>query len=111
MVFYLSSCPSEAIIHREERKMIQENEVVMAALGLGVSILVLVNRFPLKRIPLSGILIIGFFTLVAGWVLTVIEGFLWDALVNVGEHMCYAVGSTLVATWCWKVFGGAKESG
>ena len=91
--------------------MIQENEIVMAVLGLGVSILALVNRHQLKRIPFFRVLISSFSILAAGWVLTVLEGFFWSALLNVLEHVCYAASSTLVAAWCWKVFGRVKEGG
>jgi hypothetical protein len=90
--------------------MIHENEVIMVVLGIGVSIFVLANRPRLKRIPSSAILIIGFSTLVAGWVLTVLEGFFWEQPLNFLEHMCYAISSIFVAAWCWKALGGKQEN-
>ena len=91
--------------------MIQENEVVMLIIGLGVLIFVLVNRSQLKRIKSSATLILGFCFLLVGWVLTVLEGFCWKVLLNYLEHMCYAAGSVSLAAWCWTVFGRSKEVG
>jgi hypothetical protein len=89
--------------------MIQENEIILLLLGLGVLIFVLSNRLRLQRLPESKTLIAGFYMLMAGWVLTVLEGFLLERLLNFIEHMCYASSAVLVAAWCWKVFG--KEEG
>lgn len=83
-----------------------ENEVVMLLLGVGVLTFILGNRARLKHLAASKILIVGFYVLLAGWVLTVVEGFFWEGLLNYLEHLCYAVSSVLVAVWCCKVFGG-----
>ena len=91
--------------------MIQESEVVMLVLGLGVLIFVLANWPQLKRIDSSATLILGFCFLLAGWVLTVLEAFCWTVLLNYLEHMCYAAGSLSLAVWCWIVFGRSKEVG
>ncbi len=88
--------------------MIEENEIVMLIIGLGVLIFVLGNRMQLKRIPSAGFLLLAFHALLAGWVLTVLEGFFWGELLNYLEHMSYAVASFLLAVWCWKVFGGKR---
>lgn len=91
--------------------MIQENEIVMLILGLGVLIFVLGKRSQLKRFPSSGMLILGFYLLLAGWALTVLEGFFWEPFLNYLEHTCYAIGMVSVAAWCSKVFGSGKEAG
>ena len=85
--------------------MVQENEVILFLLGVGVLIFILANRQRLKRLPASRILIAGFYVLLAGWVLTILEGFVWNEFLNFLEHTCYAGSAVLVATWCWKVFG------
>jgi hypothetical protein len=90
--------------------MVRENEIVMLILGLGVMIFILGNRLQLKRIPSADFLLLGFHILLAGWVLTVLEGFFWEELLNYLEHMCYSVGSMLLAAWCWKVFRIRKEA-
>lgn len=90
--------------------MIQQNEIVMLIIGLGVLIFILGKRLQLKRFPSSNILVLGFYVLLAGWALTVIEGLFWGVLFNYLEHICYAIGSLLVAAWCWKVFGSRKEA-
>jgi hypothetical protein len=90
--------------------MFQENELVMLLLGVGVLVFTLGNRFRLKRLPASKILCTGFYMLLAGWILTVLEGFCWKGVLNYLEHMCYAGSSLLMAVWCWKVFGSKKEA-
>jgi hypothetical protein len=85
--------------------MIHENEIVMLFIGGGVLILILKYRSPLKRLPASKILLAGFFTLLAGWVLTVLEEFFWNGFLNYLEHLSYAGSSLLVLLWCWIVFG------
>ncbi len=62
--------------------MFHENEIVMLLLGVGVLILVLANRIRLKRVPASKILIAGFYIFLAGWAMTVLEGFFWHAAVS-----------------------------
>jgi hypothetical protein len=90
--------------------MIHENEIMMLILGLGVLIFVLGKRSQLKRFPSSGLLILGFYLLLAGWALTVVEGFFWELFLNFLEHACYTAGAVSVAVWSWRVFGGGKEA-
>jgi len=85
--------------------MIYENELIMLGLGLGLAILIGVNYTQMKGLPFSKILITGFFTLLVGCVVTNLEGFFWEDLLNLIEHICYALSSVLMAIWCWKVFG------
>ena len=91
--------------------MLQENEIVMLILGLGVLIFVLSNRSQLKRFQSSRGLMLGFYFLLAGWLSTVLEGFFGKVFFNYLEHMFYAIGSVSVALWCWEVFGRRKETG
>lgn len=91
--------------------MTQPNEVVMLIIGLGVLIFILGNRSQLERIPFSRMLLLGFYSLIAGWALTVLEGFFWNELFNYLEHICYATASLLLAAWCWKVLGNRREPG
>ena len=90
--------------------MIHENEIIMLLLGLGVLIFILGNHVQLKRFPASKILMAGFYMLLGGWLLTVLEGFFWEGLLNYLEHMCYAGSSLLIAMWCWKIFKSKKEA-
>ncbi len=89
--------------------MIQENEILMLILGGGVFIFTLVYQMRIKRIPAWQILIAGFYILLAGWVLTVLESFFWKVPLNYLEHMCYACSSVLMAVWCWKVILVSKK--
>ena len=91
--------------------MLYENEVLMFLLGLGVLIFILGNRARLKSIPASKVLIAAFLFFFASWIFTILEGFFLEELLNYLDHICYAVGSVVVAVWCWKVFGRSKEAG
>jgi hypothetical protein len=93
-----------------EITMVQENEIVMLLLGVGVLIFTVKNHVHFKRLPACKILTTAFYVLFGGWVLTVIEGFFWNELLNLFEHICYCASSVLVAAWCWKVFGIKKET-
>lgn len=88
-----------------------ENEIVMLLIGVGVLIFILGSRQRLKGLPASNILIAAFFMLLGSWILTVLEGFFWEELLNYIDHACYAVGSVLVAVWSWKVFGRGRPTG
>lgn len=83
--------------------MIYENEIIMLILGSGVLIFTLFHQAQIKRIPNWRTLMAGFYILIAAWVLTVLEGFVWQSLLNYLEHLCYAVSSALVAVWCFKL--------
>ena len=87
------------------------NEIVMLLIGVGVLIFILGNRPRLKSLPASNILIAGFYVLLASWTVTVLEGLFWEDFLNYMDHGCYAVGSVLVAVWCWKVFGRGRKTG
>jgi hypothetical protein len=83
-----------------------ENEIVMLSIGVGVLIFILGNRARLKRLATYRILIAAFCLMLVGWIVTVVEGFIWEVILNYIEHACYAVSSILLMIWCWKVFGG-----
>ena len=90
--------------------MIQENEVVMLLMAIGVLIFILFNRRLVMRIETARVLVAAFCVLLAAYVLTVLEGFFLGDLLNFLEHACYAGSSVLIALWCMKVFK-RKESG
>lgn len=90
--------------------MLQENEVLMFLIGLGVLVFILSNRSRLKAIPASKILFAGFLVLFTGWIVTNAEHLLLPNILNYTEHICYAVSSVLVAAWCWKVFSRKGEA-
>ena len=90
--------------------MIQENEVVMLLMAIGVLIFILVNRRLIMCIRAASVLVAAFCVLLAAYVLTVLEGLFLEDLLNFLEHLCYAGSSVLIALWCMKVFK-PKESG
>ena len=90
--------------------MIQENEILMLLLGICVFVFIQKNWIRLRNIPESKTLIAGFSMLLAGWLMTVLEGFFLKELLNYCEHMCYAGSALLLTVWCWKVFRSRKEA-
>ncbi len=82
--------------------MVHENEIIMAVLSLGVLTFIYLNDVHLKRVEAFKLLYAGFCAFSAGWVLTVLEGFFFETVLNFLEHMSYAVGAILVA------FGAGK---
>ena len=90
--------------------MIRENEVVMLLLGLGVLVFILANRSRLRRLPRWDILSLGFYVVLAGWLLTVAEGFLFGSFFNYLEHICYACSAVLLAVWSWRISASGREA-
>lgn len=89
--------------------MVQENEIIVLILIVGVMVFVLVNHQRLKRLPAWRLLVVAFCLLLARSILTVLEGFLWEPVLNSLEHACYTASVVLVAVWCWKALG--REEG
>ena len=94
---------------------IQQNEIVMLLLGLGVLIFVIKNRAGLKRLPAYGILMTAFSLMLVSWSATVLEGLmeslLWNTFFNLLEHAGLTASSILTAMWCWKAFAGKEREG
>ncbi len=82
--------------------MIQENEIVMLALGIGIYIFALGYQSRLERIFEWRFLRYAYQLLLAAWVFTVLEGFFFTETFNIMEHLCYACSTVLLAFWCWK---------
>ena len=91
--------------------MIQNNELILLILGLGVLIFFSVLRNRMQDIPKPGCFYSAFAVLTAGWLLTVLEGLFWTDLLNLLEHVCYALSSILLAVWCWTVLNGRGAKG
>ena len=90
--------------------MVHQNEIVMLTLGIGVYFLILSYRRYLKRIVRWPILLTAYHILLVAFVMTIVEGFLWAKLLNIIEHMCYALSAILTAVWCW-YFTAARTEG
>jgi hypothetical protein len=90
--------------------MIQQNELIMLLLGIGGMVFILLNIKKVKRIPGANTLVAGYYVLLGGYVLTLLEGFFWKDLLNIIEHICYAASSVLIAIWCWKIFSHQKDT-
>lgn len=82
----------------------------MLLLSVGCMVFILINMQKVKRIPEVKTLIAGFYVLLAGYVLTILEGLFLEDLLNILEHICYAASSILITVWCWKIFAYKKDA-
>jgi len=88
------------------------SEVVGLLFALGGLLFVVAERRRLLRDPGTRLPLAGSGLLLAGWVLTLLEEFLWPRGLNFAEHLCYAAGTCLLATWCWvRVRAGGAGGG
>jgi hypothetical protein len=89
--------------------MLQENEVVMLILGVGVFLFIILNKVHIKKIISWKILFGGYCFLLSGWLFTVLEGFFLEQTLNFFEHICYLISLVMVVVWCWKSAFRTKE--
>ena len=91
-------------------KILYENEVIMLFLGIGVFIFSISFRDKIKRICLWKNLMAGFYVLLVGWTLTILEAFYFEKICNFFEHVSYAVSSIIILIWCIRLkFGTYRK--
>lgn len=83
--------------------MIEQGEIVTLVLGIGCMILIIIRKNQLRRIPFYSLLLISYFCLFFGLVMTVLEAFFLQNLFNFLEHFGYALSTILLASWCWNI--------
>ena len=83
--------------------MIQDNELIMLILGIGVLALTIIYKAEIKRIFGWRNLISAYYLLLTGWFFTVAEAFLWNFYLNLAEHLCYSASAVIMAVWCLRV--------
>jgi hypothetical protein len=91
--------------------MLHENEIVMLLLGIIIFFFILRNKSQIRRIYTWKILITSYFLLLAGWIFTILEGFILETALNMLEHVSYTLSAILLAIWCWKVMYRSKVEG
>lgn len=79
--------------------MLEEREVITAVLGLCALAFLLANRRKVRRGLGLRCLSAALALAVAGWWLSVFEGFFWMAGLNLLEHSCYTLSSVALAAW------------
>jgi len=89
--------------------MIENYELIMLILGIGVLVLRLIYKNEIKRIFGWKNLIFSFYFLLAAWVFTVAEGFFWIFFLNLAEHLCYMASAVLMAVWCFRILFSNKR--
>jgi len=81
--------------------MIQENELITIFIGIGLLIFIIFNYSKLKTLPAIKIILTGLSVLAIGWILTILEGFFLEELLNSLEHLCYFLSSIIMTVWFW----------
>jgi hypothetical protein len=89
--------------------MIQENEVLMLILGIGVLIYIILNISQIRRIKSHNILLAAYFLLLSAWLSTVLEGFIAEKYFNFMEHICYAASIVLTIIWSLSILKNDKK--
>ncbi|KPK65459.1 MAG: hypothetical protein AMK73_02885 [Planctomycetes bacterium SM23_32] len=88
---------------------IQQGELLVLLLGLGTLAFCLANWRRLRALPSWRLLWASYCCLLGAWTLTVMEGLLWSALLNMLEHICYLLTSVLAGLWVLGVFAARQE--
>ena len=81
---------------------IQANELVSLIFGIVCAGIILSIVFR-ERLPRLGLFFLGFVFLLAANFFTVVEGFLWDTLLNALEHLSYLLAGISFAAGAWKI--------
>lgn len=84
--------------------MIQENELITLLIGIGLFIFIIFNYSKLKTLPAIKIILAGLSILLIGWILTILEGFFLEDLLNLLEHLFYTLSAIIIAVWFWIAF-------
>ena len=82
--------------------MIQQNEIITLIISIAVWVFIFINRIKLNNLPSIKLLLTSFLLLSSGWILTILEGFFWGKILNLIEHVCYAISALIIVFWCWK---------
>jgi len=90
--------------------MIQPSEIIVFLVVLLCTGIVCRFWEKLQRIPFATILFTAFFLLLAGLIMTILEGFIFKDTLNIIEHLCYAISSVSLVFWTWKVFAAKGAS-
>ncbi|MCB1216692.1 hypothetical protein KDL44_04830 [bacterium] len=82
--------------------MPQEHEVITLILGLGVMLIIIVQRRQLAQLRHALLLLSACAVSLAAWSFTVLEDLLPGLPFNLLEHTCYLASALLLAIWCRK---------
>lgn len=83
----------------------------MLILGVGMMVVFIINQNFIKKIKSWKILFGGYCFLLLGWFCTVLEGYILEDVLNVIEHLSYAVSALLLIAWGVKYSEKEKEEG
>ena len=88
--------------------MLHENEMIMIVIGLTLLVFLVLNYRQLKQTPFFQLLFVSYCLSTTSWMMTVLEGFFFEASLNFIEHLCYASSAVLFAVWCWMIPGRTR---
>ena len=89
--------------------MLNENEVIMLILGIGILSLISVYRSKIKRVFAYETILIAFYLLIASWICTILEDIFFYRIMNLLEHVFFAASAVVTLIWCWRVASRQKQ--
>jgi len=84
--------------------MIEDIELITLISGLGVFLIIIVDRRMFTLLPSPRLLVSAYGCFLTGWVMTVVESLVFPETLNFIEHAMYASGSILLSIWCFNTF-------
>ena len=90
--------------------MFEEREVISLLLAAGVMVFVGRQRELLRSVQNWPVLFLAFALLFASFAASVIEGVLWEMVLNWGQHLCSAASAVVLAIWCWMTFARKEQA-
>jgi Ca2+/Na+ antiporter len=82
---------------------IQENEVITLLITAGVGFFFAANRKTIRTLPFHRTLMISYSFYLASLFFTVLEGFIWETVLNYLEHISMVAFSCTFFWWCWQM--------
>ena len=83
---------------------VKPDEVVVLVLGLAVLVFLFTKAGRLKSLPHFGLFLASYVTLIAAWVLTILEDLFLRESMNLLEHFCYAGSTVFFLLWIGYTF-------
>ncbi len=89
--------------------MIQANELLTLILSVGLWVFIIFHKKQMKQFPDYKLFFIAVIALTSGWILTILEDFIFLSTINIIEHLFFAISSLFFAVWGYHVFTDRYE--
>ncbi len=83
--------------------LIQQNEVISFVILLAMISPLIKNKATIKQLPSLRLYLTSFFALLLAHLITIIEVFFWQDLMNNFEHLLHTVSAIFFFLWCFSL--------